>query len=167
LSLAALADEPFVLFPPTMRSRILELITAACAHAGFTPRIAQEAEQLHTLMALVSAGLGVTLVPDWVARAHPMGIRYARIEDALPQYELLVAWRTGATNPAIEAFRTIAEGTAARVEHSATRTTLGGHECPGSPAITDRDHHFTIPRWTENRLPSIVIGTKRQVRSHK
>ena len=167
LSLAALADEPFVLFPPTMRSRILELITAACAQAGFTPRIAQEAEQLHTLMALVNAGLGVTLVPDWVARAHPMGIRYARIEDALPPYELLVAWRTGATNPAIEAFRAIAEGAAARMGHSAMETTLGGYECPRSPAITDRDHDFTIPRWTVHRMPPIVSGTERQIRSHK
>jgi len=109
LPLTALADEPFVLFPPTMRSRILEIVTAACANAGFTPRIAQEAEQLHTLIALVSAGLGVTIVPEWVAHAHPVGMRYVRIEDCVPPYELLIAWRAGATNPAIETFRIVAE----------------------------------------------------------
>ncbi len=112
--LAALAEEPFVLFPPTMRSRILELIVAACTQAGFTPRIAQEAEQLHTLLALVSAGLGVTLVPDWVAGAHPSGISYARIEDPMPPYELLLAWRSDASNPAVAAFREMAGTQASR-----------------------------------------------------
>lgn len=113
--LAALAEDPFVLFPPTMRSRILELIVAACAQAGFSPRIAQEAEQLHTLLALVSAGLGVTLVPDWVAGAHPPGIDYARIEDRMPSYELLLAWRSDTINPAVAAFKEMAETMASRI----------------------------------------------------
>jgi DNA-binding transcriptional LysR family regulator len=120
LPLEALAEEPFVLFPPTMRSRILELIVAACAQAGFSPRIAQEAEQLHTLLALVSAGLGVTLVPDWVAGAHPSGISYARIEDRTPPYELLLAWRSDVINPAVAAFKDVAETVASRSHRSQT-----------------------------------------------
>jgi DNA-binding transcriptional LysR family regulator len=118
--LAALAKEPFVLFPPTMRSRILEIVIGGCAMAGFTPQVAQEAEQLHTLLALVSAGLGVTLVPIWVARDLQRGISYARIEDELPPYTLLLAWNAGATNPAIQTFRTIAEAVAKRasLQHS-------------------------------------------------
>ena len=108
LALAALADEPFVLFPPTMRSRLLELVVAACAQAGFSPRIAQEVEQLHTLLALVSAGLGVSLVPGWVAAAQPSGISYALVEDHMPSYELLLAWRSDATHPAVDAFKGVA-----------------------------------------------------------
>lgn len=108
LSLADLADQAFVLFPPRMRSRILDITIAGCASAGFTPRISQEAEQLHTLLALVSAGLGVTLVPEWVACAHQAGVSYARLEDQLPPYELLTAWRSDAANPSITSFGKIA-----------------------------------------------------------
>ena len=91
-----------------MRSRLLELVVAACAQAGFSPRIAQEVEQLHTLLALVSAGLGVSLVPGWVAAAQPAGISYALVEDHMPSYELLLAWRSDATHPAVDAFKGVA-----------------------------------------------------------
>jgi len=111
LRLKALANEPFVLFPSAMRSRILELVAAACAAAGFVPRVAQEAEQLHTLLALVSAGLGVTLVPSWIARTYPIGVSYVGIEDSMPSYELLLAWPKDAKNPAIAIFRVVAETT--------------------------------------------------------
>jgi DNA-binding transcriptional LysR family regulator len=109
ISLLQLADEPWVVFPLAMRSRILEIVAGSCADAGFAPRIAQEAEQLHTLLALVSAGLGVTLVPDWVANAHPPGVCFAAIEESTPRYELLIGWNAEAANPAIRAFRDIAD----------------------------------------------------------
>jgi DNA-binding transcriptional LysR family regulator len=109
ISLADLAEEPWVVFPPSMRSRILEIVASSCAAAGFVPTIAQEAEQLHTLLALVSAGLGVTLVPEWVARARPEGVCLAEVMEPTPPYELLVAWRDGALNPAIDALRDIAD----------------------------------------------------------
>lgn len=105
IPLAALAAEPWVAFPPMMRSRILDILATSCAAAGFTPHIAQEAEQLYTLIALVGAGLGVTLVPQWVAQAHPAGVCFVAIEDPMPPYELLLAWDEAAANPAIDIFR--------------------------------------------------------------
>ncbi|WP_254019904.1 LysR family transcriptional regulator [Mesorhizobium escarrei] len=119
LALAALADEPFVLFPRKMGSRILDIMVAAFATAGFAPKVAQEAEQLHTLLALVSAGLGATLVPEWVARTQHPGVAYSRVEDHLTPYELLTAWKAAPDNPAIAAFREIA-------------TTVAGKKIPQS-----------------------------------
>jgi DNA-binding transcriptional LysR family regulator len=107
LSLVELASEPFVLFPQRMRSRILEIIVACCASVGFTPRIVQEAEQLHTLLALVGASLGVTLVPQWVARVQQPGVIYVPVDLTTP-YELIVAWSANTDNPAVANFRQIA-----------------------------------------------------------
>jgi DNA-binding transcriptional LysR family regulator len=111
LSIVELADESFVLFPRRMNSRLLEIIVACCASAGFAPRIVQEAEQLHTLLALVSAGLGVTLVPQWVARVQQLGVVYIPIDDLLTPYELIAAWNSSSDNPAVANFRE----TAARI----------------------------------------------------
>ncbi|WNC94434.1 LysR family transcriptional regulator [Paraburkholderia sp. FT54] len=111
LSIVELADESFVLFPRRMNSRLLEIIVTCCASAGFAPRIVQEAEQLHTLLALVSAGLGVTLVPQWVARVHQLGVVYIPIDDLLTPYELIAAWNSSSDNPAVANFRE----TAARI----------------------------------------------------
>ena len=115
LSIAELASEPFVLFPRKMNSRIVEIIVACCASAGFTPRIVQEAEQLHTLLALVSAGLGVTLVPQWVARVQQLGVTYIPLEDQFTSYELIAAWNSSTDNPAVANFREIATGIAGQL----------------------------------------------------
>jgi DNA-binding transcriptional LysR family regulator len=108
LSLADLAHEPFVLFPGTMRTRLVEIITSACASSGFLPKVAQEAHQLSTLLALVSAGLGVTLVPQWVASQHSYGVVYRELSTRLPPYELLMAWHEGRETNTIRNFRIIA-----------------------------------------------------------
>jgi DNA-binding transcriptional LysR family regulator len=115
IALRELAGEPFVLFPSRMRSRMLEIIVSACSAAGFMPRVTQEAEQLHTLMSLVNAGLGVTLAPEWVTRSYSTGISYARLTDSLPNYELLIAWRRAAAdgNVAIDQFRRAVEASRA------------------------------------------------------
>lgn len=91
-----------------MNSRILEIIVACCASAGFAPRIVEEAEQLHTLLALVSAGLGVTLVPQWVARVQQHDVIYIPLDELLTPYELIAAWNPNTDNPAVVNFREIA-----------------------------------------------------------
>jgi DNA-binding transcriptional LysR family regulator len=109
IALRELASEPFVLFPTRMRARMLEIIVAACSAAGFMPRVTQEAEQVHTLMSLVNAGLGVTIAPEWVTEYFCTGVCYANLIDPMPSYELLIAWRAEATssNVAINQFRRV------------------------------------------------------------
>jgi DNA-binding transcriptional LysR family regulator len=88
---------------------MLEIIVAACSAAGFMPRVTQEAEQVHTLMSLVNAGLGVTIAPEWVTEYFCTGVCYANLIDPMPSYELLIAWRAEATssNVAINQFRRV------------------------------------------------------------
>ena len=109
LSLANLAYEPFVLFPAAMRSRVLEVILAACAMASFTPWVVQEATQMHTLLALVDGGLGVTLVPRWVAREAVHDVAFRTLQPETPNYELLFAWRRDGPNTALAGFRDVAQ----------------------------------------------------------
>jgi DNA-binding transcriptional LysR family regulator len=108
LSLHLLADEPFVAFPAAMKTRLHAMTTSICAAAGFLPKVTQEAQQISTLLALVSAGLGVTVVPRWVAASHPPGIVYREIATSMPPYELLIAWREGSVNGAVDNFRSVA-----------------------------------------------------------
>lgn len=116
LSLADFAEQPFVLFPRTMNSRLLDIILACCAEAGFAPRVAQEANHLHTLLALVSAGLGVTVVPHWVATVPQPGVTYLTVDDLHARYELLAAWNNDIANPVVATFRELAAGIASRMD---------------------------------------------------
>ncbi|MDQ0228949.1 LysR family transcriptional regulator [Metabacillus malikii] len=57
-----LRSDDFVLFP---RGYILhEMAVDACKQAGFVPTISTEGEDLDAIKGLVSAGIGVTLLPD-------------------------------------------------------------------------------------------------------
>lgn len=108
VSLEGLADEPFVLFPLAMGSRLLEIVHTACAAACFRPRVAQEARQMHTLLALVSAGLGVTLVPRWVAMTHVPNVIFRPISTHAVPYELVFAWRREPTSGVLTRFLAVA-----------------------------------------------------------
>jgi DNA-binding transcriptional LysR family regulator len=105
LRLQQLAHEPFLLFPPSARSRFLELILEACAEAEFVPRVVQEATQMHTLLALVQAGLGITLIPTWVASLETPDVVFRPVASTATPYELVFAWRRGNSNKAVDRFR--------------------------------------------------------------
>ena len=64
---ASLEGEPFVLFSRRMGNLAYDRTIRCCLDAGFQPRIVQEAPQFPTLIRLVAAGLGVSLVPACVA----------------------------------------------------------------------------------------------------
>lgn len=80
--LETLHAEQFILYDlaavPNMRS----IVCAACEAAGFTPRVAHEAAQIHGLIALVEGGLGIALLPASVRRVGPGRGRFLDITAA-------------------------------------------------------------------------------------
>ena len=52
---------------------------SVCAAAGFAPRIVQEASELFTVLSLVGAGLGVSLVPRSAALMRLPGVRFREL----------------------------------------------------------------------------------------
>jgi DNA-binding transcriptional LysR family regulator len=74
LHLGALSAEPFVFFPRRLGPAFHDRLAACCTAAGFTPRIAQEATQWQTIVALVEAGMGVSLAPAGVRKFGWRGV---------------------------------------------------------------------------------------------
>jgi LysR family transcriptional regulator, transcription activator of glutamate synthase operon len=62
LQLNQLKDESFILFPEGFILR--EIIVDACKELDFHPNVAFEGEDIDAIKGLVSAGLGVTIVPE-------------------------------------------------------------------------------------------------------
>jgi DNA-binding transcriptional LysR family regulator len=78
--LSELAAEPFVVFPRAAAPEAFDAIIAACTGARFTPDIAHEASNDHTLIALVAACLGVSLVPASTSNLRIPGATYRPID---------------------------------------------------------------------------------------
>src|SRR3954470_12140841 len=62
LKLNQLRDESFILFPEEFILR--EIIVNACSQLGFQPNVSFEGEDIDAIKGLVSAGLGVTIIPE-------------------------------------------------------------------------------------------------------
>lgn len=93
--IAALAGEPFIIFPRRVAQGLYDQITGLCRKAGFEPDVAQEAPQMQTIVGLVGAGLGIALVPESVQIIHGTGVVYRPLRPAGPPVELAVARRRG------------------------------------------------------------------------
>ncbi|TWT10562.1 LysR family transcriptional regulator [Reyranella sp. CPCC 100927] len=93
IALSSLAQEPFVLFRrdvgPMFHSRILGL----CGQAGFTPRIIQESLEWQTVVSLVRAGLGVSIVPECVVNLRLKGVTYHPLAASKIRTSVVMCWR--------------------------------------------------------------------------
>jgi DNA-binding transcriptional LysR family regulator len=117
-----LAEEPWVLIERRTAPAYDRFIRRLCADAGFTPRIEHEAARAQAMLGLVGAGLGVTLVPETLARLPSPGVVFAPLKQRLI-YEHVVLWRAGAVSPIISAFlASLAERDKPRPSQKAARS---------------------------------------------
>jgi DNA-binding transcriptional LysR family regulator len=108
LPLAALADEPFVLYTRTSGPSVHDVIIGHCIAAGFSPRIVQEAADVQTIVSLVAAGLGVSLLISPTPPTAEDAVAYRPISDDLPPWELALAWPTDNQTPVLSRFLELA-----------------------------------------------------------
>ena len=109
--LARLAAEPLVLFPRDQAPGFHDLLIAALASTGAGPRVVQYAPEMLTIIGLVAAGTGVSLVPASVSRLALDGVTYRPVTGA-PRSELVAITRARDDSAVVRAF--VAEATAAK-----------------------------------------------------
>lgn len=78
LSLADLRDEPFLLLRDGHCFR--ETAVAACKRAHLDPRIIFESGQFSSILSMVSAGLGISIVPEMAPERRP-GCQFVALAD--------------------------------------------------------------------------------------
>lgn len=103
VALAALKDEPFVASPRRLGQGFHDQLIQLCQSAGFVPRVAQEARQLQTVVALVAAGFGVALLPASLAQAAGADVVFRPIAADAPtplqHLDLLIGWNPERASP--------------------------------------------------------------------
>ena len=102
--LLALSIEPFVLFPRTVGAGLYDAIIRSCLEAGFSPRVVQATSQVTSIVNLVAAGLGVSIVPGSMQQVHTDGVVYRPIRAPAPSARLSVVYRAATPTPQLERF---------------------------------------------------------------
>jgi DNA-binding transcriptional LysR family regulator len=102
--LQTMMDMPLIIFPRRIAPAFHDAILACYHDAGLTPHIGQEAIQMQTIIGLVSAGMGIALVPQSVSNLKRPGVEYKTLAQKTPLVETGLAWRRDNTSPVLRAF---------------------------------------------------------------
>jgi DNA-binding transcriptional LysR family regulator len=97
IDLAALATEAFILFPRELAPGLYDPIIAICQAAGFSPQVVQECIQMQTIVSLVSANMGVSILPESIQEVQRQGVVYRPIRASTLSVDKLatiaIVWR--------------------------------------------------------------------------
>ncbi len=93
---------PFIMYSPIEARYFHDLVAGVFSLAHVKPEYTQYTSQIHTILALVAAGIGVALVPEAAVSLHFEGVVFRavrKIRYARP-VELCLAWKRDNDNPA-------------------------------------------------------------------
>ncbi|WP_158750814.1 LysR family transcriptional regulator [Acidobacterium sp. S8] len=120
LTSAAMTSSPLVVFPRRVAPSFYDLVMDYYAARGGDVHIIQHAIQMQTIISLVSAGMGIALVPASMRHLARSGVVYLALERKAPQLESGILWRDRDSTSTLANFRRMA--TASRVKTRLTKT---------------------------------------------
>lgn len=104
----AVLASPLILFPRRVAPAFHDLVLGFYAAHGGRARIVQQAIQMQTIISLVSAGIGIALVPAALRNLARTGVRYVDLLDAAPRLETGLVWRRDDATPTLHGFLDVA-----------------------------------------------------------
>ncbi|SFB57792.1 transcriptional regulator, LysR family [Amycolatopsis marina] len=100
MSLLELAEHPWILASP--RSHFGRAVRVACQRSGFDPKINHEVGEQATALAMVGAGLGVTLVSDLGLTLLPPGVDVVALNNPVMRTVAIAYRTTAARRPSLQ-----------------------------------------------------------------
>ncbi len=123
LSIQDLANAPLIVPDRRSRPHSHDLTIKLFTDAGLGARIAQVAEEKHTIVNLVATGAGLAIVPRWVSRIAVPGVAFVplSVPDGSTRSKLILAaaWARGARDPRRDALLAVLEQNLTEIESSA------------------------------------------------
>ena len=104
VDLRAVAGLPLIIFPRHISPGLYDAILSVFRDAGITAAVGQEAIQMQTIVSLVSAGMGIALVPQSVSNLRRPGVEYLPLLQGTPLVETGLAWRRDNASPVLRGF---------------------------------------------------------------
>jgi DNA-binding transcriptional LysR family regulator len=99
-----LANERFIMFPRSIAPVLYDDVMQFCRRGGFSLRIVQEAAQSQTIISLVSAGIGLAVLPESIQGLRRAGVAYRPFREKSPSVETVIAYKKDRPSLAVENF---------------------------------------------------------------
>ena len=105
ISIKSLSHSPFVMTPRKNAPGLHDNIIRFCEKYDFQPQISQEAIQMQTVVSLVAAEMGVSLIPESIQNLRRPGVVYKEVKEKTPKIEIHMAWKQSNELPTLNKFR--------------------------------------------------------------
>lgn len=103
IRLARLRNDPFVLFSREVSAESYDTIIAMCHAAGFHPAVRHEVRHWLSVLAVVSRGMGVAIVPAPLQASGFRGAVFRPLDQASQVSQVFCAWHPATDHPARDA----------------------------------------------------------------
>jgi DNA-binding transcriptional LysR family regulator len=117
--LSDLGNERFVLFHRDGAPGLFDTITGMCNDAGFSPKVENEPNMMQTVLSLVEAEEGVSVVPACVRNLRNEGVCFYRLDPDNVRVALVAAWKKEAPSVALKAFLDLIDTNAPQIRKKA------------------------------------------------
>ncbi|HMO28107.1 LysR family transcriptional regulator [Enterovirga sp.] len=102
--LAMLRDEPCIWFAREIAPDYNDFLIHQCREAGLTPKMAQVGSDISTILGLVAAGMGYSIVSDAAVHFCPADVVLVDHPELSRSYPVEFVWRADADNPCLDRF---------------------------------------------------------------
>jgi DNA-binding transcriptional LysR family regulator len=100
----AIRHLPFIQLQRARAPGLFDHIAHFFALHDFQPRVVQHASESLTILSLVGAGIGVSVMHESALRSRSDSVAYVPIEDPRARWDVGIAWRGAQPDPVVEAF---------------------------------------------------------------
>ena len=104
VTLDDLRGQPLVLLTRSGAPGLRAALDGTIDRLGGEDNIVQEAAEMQTVIGLVAAGVGISLVPESVRALVRHGVTYRPLDGKTPVVRLAMAWRASDDSPVLTAF---------------------------------------------------------------
>ncbi|SDI24474.1 LysR substrate binding domain-containing protein [Propionivibrio dicarboxylicus] len=103
-----LHGQPFITYTPKTGNYFYTIITRLLNELGIVPEYVQHVDESHTILGLVRAGLGISIVPESVSVLYTDKVVFRPIGRNELRADTCMIWRSDCCNPALVTFRDFA-----------------------------------------------------------
>lgn len=106
IPLAKLEQEHFIIFKRSAAPATHEFLLRLCRSAGFEPNIVKQSDRAQSILDLVAAGIGISILPEHFQR-YQSDLVVRRLIPKPPSIPLCMVWRKNDTSSALRALCTM------------------------------------------------------------
>jgi DNA-binding transcriptional LysR family regulator len=106
--LSEVASQDFVMYERTLAPGFHDLVFSILRNAGIVPHVSQTAGEMPTLISLVDAGMGLSILPASAVRHSVASVVACEIADATPMSEIGIAVSKNNRTAVVDTFRSFA-----------------------------------------------------------